>query len=556
MKIFHSYKVDIVNEPFAAQNTKSERTAVVEMFDSHGNTIQVNKYAFLEKDDVYQLISAGNDLNLNFSYVKGFSLLEFRKKNDIPENSPVDLNNLTAVNAFFDSETEIDFSYGQFTGPSQEFQGTLFCGRQLNFLHTGFEEGDTNFTRSYFNVNEVSFQYSTFSKGLVTYKEAIFNCDVVSFVNSDFSDGKVYFTGCNFNKANVAFQFAKFGKGDIGFEKAFFFGKKIDFSKVEFGEGRVDFRLAEFGDGDVMFDECEFKTGKLRFRRVKFGSGRISFESALLRNTEVTFERTEFGNGELTFFQCSCDHVNFNSSHLNNYIDLRFAECRYIDLSHTIVRDIVDLTNNQGNVKIKGINFNGLRNLGRIFIDWHDNNVKKMIYNQEGTTVKQKADQFRMLKEEFHALGQYTDEDKAYLEFKRLELKDRKIRALESNVWNTLWFYPVYWSEKLIFDQIGHYATNPLRVLVSMFISFSFITLLYVVLILTTSADIVSSLGDPDKLSILTKSIYHSAVTFLTIGYGDYYPSGIIRWVSGLEGFAGLFLLAYFTVAFVRKILR
>ncbi|OQY00769.1 MAG: hypothetical protein B6I20_08280 [Bacteroidetes bacterium 4572_117] len=70
---------------------------------------------------------------------------------------------------------------------------------------------------------------------------------------------------------------------------------------------------------------------------------------------------------------------------------------------------------------------------------------------------------------------------------------------------------------------------------------------------------IISSLfdaGDPRDLSLVEKGFYHSAITFLTIGYGDYYPSGIIRWLSGVEGFIGLFLMSYFTVAFVRKILR
>jgi hypothetical protein len=75
-------------------------------------------------------------------------------------------------------------------------------------------------------------------------------------------------------------------------------------------------------------------------------------------------------------------------------------------------------------------------------------------------------------------------------------------------------------------------------------------------LILFTSADIVSSVGDPDKLNVVVRSFYHCAITFLTIGYGDYYPSGAIRWFSSFVGFAGLVMVAYFTVAFVRKILR
>jgi hypothetical protein len=66
----------------------------------------------------------------------------------------------------------------------------------------------------------------------------------------------------------------------------------------------------------------------------------------------------------------------------------------------------------------------------------------------------------------------------------------------------------------------------------------------------------VSAVGNPDKLSILLQSYYHSGITFFTIGYGDVYPTGLSRVFSGLEGFVGVFMMSYFTVAFVRKVLR
>jgi len=66
----------------------------------------------------------------------------------------------------------------------------------------------------------------------------------------------------------------------------------------------------------------------------------------------------------------------------------------------------------------------------------------------------------------------------------------------------------------------------------------------------------MSSVGNPDQLSPLLQSFYHSAITFFTIGYGDVYPMGVSRIVSGFEGFMGVFMMSYFTVAFVRKVLR
>ncbi len=70
------------------------------------------------------------------------------------------------------------------------------------------------------------------------------------------------------------------------------------------------------------------------------------------------------------------------------------------------------------------------------------------------------------------------------------------------------------------------------------------------------AGSIVNSVGATDGLSNIQICFYHSAITFLTIGYGDYYPAGISRVISIVEGWSGLFLMSYFTVAFVRKILR
>jgi hypothetical protein len=51
-------------------------------------------------------------------------------------------------------------------------------------------------------------------------------------------------------------------------------------------------------------------------------------------------------------------------------------------------------------------------------------------------------------------------------------------------------------------------------------------------------------------------AFYYSAITFFTIGYGDYFADGYLKPIAAFEGFSGVFLMSYFTVAFVRKILR
>ncbi|MDK1032710.1 MAG: potassium channel family protein, partial [Planctomycetia bacterium] len=51
-------------------------------------------------------------------------------------------------------------------------------------------------------------------------------------------------------------------------------------------------------------------------------------------------------------------------------------------------------------------------------------------------------------------------------------------------------------------------------------------------------------------------ALYFSAITFTTIGYGDWHPEGWARLFAASEGLIGLILIAAFTVILVRKIIR
>lgn len=53
-----------------------------------------------------------------------------------------------------------------------------------------------------------------------------------------------------------------------------------------------------------------------------------------------------------------------------------------------------------------------------------------------------------------------------------------------------------------------------------------------------------------------TDCLYFSAVTFTTLGYGDFEPAAHMRWLAGLEAFSGAVLMALFVVALAKKYAR
>jgi hypothetical protein len=277
------------------------------------------------------------------------------------------------------------------------------------------------------------------------------------------------------------------------------------------------------------------------------------------KNAELIIDDVDFGSGKVSFRKSKFALLSLESSQLANYFDLRVEECGKLDLSNTIVKDIIDIDSSDFRTNIKALDLSGIRLLGRIFIDWRQNRVKDLILNQN-TSHANRAAQFRVLKQNYNLNGQYEYEDEAYVEFKRSESKSM-LEISKNKKWTERMQAKIsYFFQLLIFDRVGHYATNPLRVLLSMIVTFvSFSLVYFLICLVSTDSSIHSSLfaaGDPRDLSLIQKSFYHSVVTFLTIGYGDYYPTGIIRGLSGIEGFTGLFLMSYFTVAFVRKILR
>jgi len=666
---FKKYTVNILDKPFIKNSHSFAKTAELTYFDDKEEVIEQDVIGYLDIEDIYSKIDNNEPINLDNSYIKEFSLSNYRSSRKKSPDELIILINFSAENSFFDGDKKkapLDFTYSDFQGEvnfrncifsgsehvlfdfshfqqnvyfdhalfnflnvsfsnsefgfgnvsfknvifqegNKKFENVNFGDGEVLFLNAEFNDGDVIFTNSKFGEGKVSFKVARFGSGRIDFTKTNFGKGEVAFEKVEFGDGNVNFrntvfgneniefTRCEFGNGDISFISAHFGNGDVSFAGTEFGNGKLSFKLAHFGVGKLDFHYAHFGVGDVIFERTQFSEGIVDFRAVDFGIGRITFNRALFGDGEVIFEASElkkgritfrrtifgvgifnfemadfknaeliiddvnFGQGKVSFKQSKFGLLSLESSQMNNYFDLRVEECGKLDLSNTIVKDIIDIDSSDFKTDIKALDLSGIRLLGRIYIDWKQNDVKSLILNQN-TSNMNKAEQFRVLKENYNLIGQYDYEDGAYVEFKRLESKSQLEESQTKKLIPRIWDNISYFFRLVVFDKVGLYATDPIRVLLSMTVMFLLFSIVYIILpLMFHDTQIISSLydaGDPRDLSLIEKGFYHSAITFLTIGYGDYYPSGIIRWLSGIEGFIGLFLMSYFTVAFVRKILR
>ncbi len=578
---YFRFEVEIVNKQYVYSATiEYPYTAVITFFNERNKRLHTEDYGYMPTEAIYDKLETNNYLEIPKCYIKNFSLTAYRRLRLMHKHDYVMLEGIDAQYAFFDAHYYNDFSYLKIEQGDVNFENAHFAHGNLNFTNGSYGIGgvnfsyllvrshETDFSNTVFGTGDVSFKNSIFYNGKKTFQYTDFGEGDISFVNVDFGGGDISFINTNFNSGNVSFKVADFGEGitsfyyskfnhgDISFERTNFNNGETDFRKVEFGNGKLNFNRAIFGNGNINF-EAAGADGKVTFKRTEFGNGTKNFEILEFENVNLNMQHAVWGEGSISFHESNIKTLSLDGSQFNSYLDLRLASCNNLDLSDTIIRDIVDLKPYNFDIKLNGLNLAGMRLLGIIYCDWFNNKIEQMVCSQTSTTLSEKAEQFRLLKENFNNAGQYDHEDKAYVLFKRFELKAELERVKNGNLSKKIKGLPNYIFQKLVFDYAGLYATDPMRVLVSMIVAYVAFSLFYIVALATNTGGIVSGIGNEhDLIGVVGRSFYHSGITFLTIGYGDFYPLGAVRWLSNIEGFVGVFLMSYFTVAFVRKILR
>lgn len=577
---YSSYRAEIKNVKFISdEGVYYPRTAIITFLDELGHEKGTELYGHLQSSEIFEAIDRGDKIILDNCYVEDFSLSLYRSQRKKDKKSFVRLYNFSAKNALFSAHIANDFSFADFGDTHVSFEGTHFAKGKVLFNNLRSKKGNFNLSGTYIAGGHIEmtgaefgegdfelknavirdglkdFQDMVFSSGNINFANTEFHSGNVLFINSCFGEGNFCFKICRISSGKIDFHYASFGSGDVTFERAEFGDSRVDFRAVDFGKGRVNFNRSVFGNGDFAMEGALFKGNKFFFKRITMGAGTKDFSLVEMKDAEASFEKTDFGSGELSFNGSFFRILSLKSCHLDHYVDLRIKGADILDMSDSIVRDIVDMEPFNTGYTVGCLDMSGMRLLGKLYMDWKNNMCKQVIMSQLNTSLRQKSEQFRILKENFNVTGKYEDEDRAYVMFKRLESKsDLQDVILHKKGLSTLPAYISYGFRWLVFDAAGQYATNPIRVLLTMAVSYVFFSIIYLLMMYFSASDIIASVND--HLSVVAKAFYHSAITFLTIGYGDHYPYGSIRWMSGVEGFVGLFLMSYFTVAFVRKILR
>ncbi len=437
----------------------------------------------------------------------------------------------------FVEKFESEFPEGFIQKKENIIVDALFSGDNDNYIlnFEGFIFPKSNFIEKIFSDTQIEYDISFFK---TTFLGPIF------FSRTTFLK-KVSFAGAIFS-CNVFFSSAEF-KDDVVFSSAVF-EKSCSYRMTKFKD-MVSFTKSNF-QGEVYLTGAEFsKSSSVSFKNSKFLSD-LYFGEAIFA-TKIIFDYSKFlGEVDLSNVSAISGSVSFKNCKFEDYVDLSIKNCEYINLEAAMNHGIINFnTQRKENLNIKRLNFFNIKNLGHIYIDW--NNVKEAIENFSADSIN-KVNQYRILKENFHRLGKYEDEDKAYLEFRRNKLLTERDKLN----------WPIkikYYLKKFALEIIGDFGTNPLKIAISMVgfvlffsVVYSFFSLLGYPLI--GGENLMNNFIYSNEI---VKSTYHSIVTFLTIGYGDLHPLNFLGMIlSGIEGFLGLFLMSYFTVSFVRKVLR
>ncbi len=421
-------------------------------------------------------------------------------------------------------------------------------------------ENEINLSKCYVEGLDIGFKLS-FVKGLdpvyIRHAEKAFFDKGVNFDNAEFPMGDLSFSNTLFTEGDVSFSSAKFGDGNISFNHTHFFKCNIRFNHCQFGKGKINFQGANLRIGNLDFSATRFNEGEIYFMELQTG-GTILFHGASFNDSDITFVRSRINTilfdsishfRSLDFTRCSFATIRFNECSFTDVIECNDLNTSVLEINECINNGTFNLRWEKHRLKSA---INALIDQDKPYYE-----LNNELYTESNRHLRA-ANTALLLKENFRKMGRYDDEDSAYVFYRNHQLLS-SFWTHVSGKWykrfNWLWA-PIWYGLKwIVLGLISGYGTKPFNAIISMIVTwFGFGAFYFWRMEYCEECFKGPSIHE---MSNLGKAAFHSAITFLTIGYGDIYPSSqALRIASGLEGFLGLFLMAVFTVSFMRKVLR
>ncbi len=365
----------------------------------------------------------------------------------------------------------------------------------------------------------------------------------LSFIKNKFY-GEVNIKNTHFASKLTAFRFNDFRrftmkhnsmeKIDISFKNNYF-KLPFTFSDTILYDGYIDMHYCTFDDyfyisniknkrGTLIFEKCEYKNDFI-IKEIDSNYGHLHMVDMALGTTKCDLVDIEVG--ELMFKEAYFDTLTKLT--LKNTVDVIFSDCFIRDFFHINFLDTRD--NSPLNLSMTGT-----RNRGAIQVN--DVSLLKSAIKKSDDSPKEKASTYLLLKENYSAQGNYELEDDFHLEYRSQLRKDKNILSR--------------FAHRLIELTTG-YGTSPTRVLVTVVLSYMAFSLFYYFLMMNGDHFVIQ---EHMELGLRT-AFYFSAVTFITIGYGDITPnSGVATFTAVVEGVFGVIAISIFTVTLARKLLR
>jgi len=473
-------------------------------------------------------------------------------------------------------------------GDSARFDGATFGDRAIFFRATFGDQA--KFRRATFGKQAI-LQNATFGKR-ADFFGATFG-DHASFYNAEFGNLASFFTA-EFG-VDASFCNANLGDNAIFYEAAF--GRQARFWGATFGDGarfdeatlggRVEFWDTKFGD-EASFEGVRF-VGDAFFPGAKFSDGMACFSGATIqRRLRLDTASLTRGDGGLAFnglvplggatIELSRDQIEERRR--------REAEHAWIVVLCSAASGLL-VSAAAIPVALWSILARGRAPAQRL-MDAHDNLVRsggwgwawalahwfvrvrggRLIWGEgsdDPEQMERAAADYELLGANFRRLpARDREEDRCRWRAHELRRVARLKRAVrDRKPWKLLWLVPAEWFLQRVC--LGYLlqlhrpvAAGAALILVCAAIYYlgaGEATIAYNGR-LWPGESAMDRWIEPEPLGRFLSPLWFSLTTFVTLGYGDFAPMGWFRLVTGIEALLGVALLALFTVAWGRKMVR